>query len=162
MYTASTGSATHIAVFSFFEREIAFGTSSPRVTWRYVTKTYATRKAAPCESSGSSIQCSAIGSPTAPRRIEKAVIPSWTVPMNRTGLSMIRSATFAAVPAIGQLPETASTRRNERVLCGHEERVAEHDREDRDRLPDDVHAPALGAPVLGRRSLSKEARPEYR
>jgi hypothetical protein len=70
---------------------MAFGTSSPSVTCRYVTTVKASTNATPCER-GSSIHLSTIGSPTAPRAIEKAVIPSCTVPMKRTGLSMMRRA----------------------------------------------------------------------
>ena len=45
------------------------------------------------------------GSPRAPSRIENSVIPSWTVPMKRTGLSMIRSAMRA--PRLPRRPARA-------------------------------------------------------
>ena len=45
----------------------------------------------------------------APSAIENAVIPSCTVPMKRTGLSMIRSAILAR-----RLPPVASASRRER------------------------------------------------
>jgi hypothetical protein len=60
-----------------------------------VTSANAITNATVCENTGSSIQRSTIGSPTAPSRIENAVIPSWTVPMKRIGLSMIRNAILA-------------------------------------------------------------------
>src|SRR6266545_3313881 len=86
------GDDTQRAVRSREWRANAFGTSSPSVTCRYVTATYAKTNARPWESSGSSIHPAMNGSPTTPRRIENAVMPSWTVPMKRIGLSMIRNA----------------------------------------------------------------------
>src|SRR6266498_1643100 len=109
MYTASIGRATQSAVCSFLLSEIAFGTSSPNTTWRYVTKAKERMNATPVESRGSSSQCSTIGSPTAPRAIENAVIPSCTVPMKRAGLSMIRRAMLAR-----RLPVSANSFRRAR------------------------------------------------
>ena len=100
--------------------------------------------------SAGSRKCSTSGSPIAPRAIEKAVIPSWTVPMKRTGSSMIRRAILAR-----RLPSAASSDRRVRlavtsaVLGRNEERVPRDEQENGEDLEENGHAPLPGAWVLG-------------
>ncbi len=93
----SSGMASAIASGSAFWSATAFGTSSPRTTERYVRIANEIRNATVFESGGS-MSPESNGSPMAPRRIAKIVIPTCTVEMNRTGSSMSRSAVFAPRP----------------------------------------------------------------
>ena len=96
-------------------------------------------------------------------------MPSWTVPMKRTGLSMIRSGNpRAAIAAVRELHQARAPGRDEGVLGRDEERVPQHEQENGDDLQEDGHAPLSGARVLGGWSSSKrtlsigEDRPDLR
>ena len=104
----SSGIASAIASGSAFCSATAFGTSSPSTTERYVRIANEIRKATVFESGGS-MSPESSGSPMAPSRIAKIVIPTCTVEMNRTGSSMRRSAVFAPRP-----PRSARSSRRDR------------------------------------------------
>ena len=72
----------------------AFGTSSPSTSDRYVTTAKAIAKPSQGDMPSPS-KSRTSGSPTAPVRMARAVIPTWTVEMARTGSSMSRSAVLA-------------------------------------------------------------------
>ena len=107
------------------------------------------------------------GSPIAPSAIPTTVMPTWTVEMNLTGSSIIRSAVRAArLPRLGALLEPCSTCSDECVLGRDEDRVQkheeQHDEDARDvahrvRLPGRMGAPHPGARVLGGSSPSTQA-----
>ncbi len=82
------------AIRSAFCSAIAFGTSSPSTSPRYVRTVKEIRNARVRLMYGSR-KCEINGSPIAPRRIENTVIPSCTVLMNRVGSSISRSAVAA-------------------------------------------------------------------
>ena len=78
------------------------------------------------------------------------MIPSWTVPMKRTGSSMIRSAILARrLPLCGELRQTRAPGGYERVLGRDEERVPRDEQENGEDLEENGHAPLPGAWVLG-------------
>ena len=104
----SSGIASAIASGSAFWSATAFGTSSPTTTERYVRIANEIRNATVFDSGGS-MSPESSGSPMAPSRIAKIVIPTWTVEMNRTGSSMRRSAVFAPRP-----PRSARSSRRDR------------------------------------------------
>ena len=90
-------------------------------------------------------------------------MPSWTVPMKRTGLSMMRMRDPRAPHAsVCELLEARASRRHERVLGRDEEAVREHDQENGEELERNRHAPFSGAQVLGGSSSSKMLRANYR
>jgi len=59
-------------------------------------------------------------------------------------------------PRLGQLAQAGATGGDERVLGGHEKGIADDDRQHRDQLEEDCHAPAPGGRVLGGRSSTTE------
>ena len=81
----------------------------------------------------------------APRAIERRVIPSWTVPMKRTGLSMIRSAMLGhgGSPSCGLELQARPPRGHERVFSRDEERVPEHEQTAPRRIEGSRSCPAL-------------------
>jgi hypothetical protein len=107
----SRGTESTVAKRSARCSATAFGTSSPRMTDRYVRIAKAITKAMPADSGGSK-KSESRGSPTAPMRMANTVMPSWITPMNRTGSSMRLSALFAP-----RLPRAArSSRRARRAV----------------------------------------------
>ena len=80
--------------------------------------------------SGGSIRSEISGSPMAPMRIAKIVIPSCVLEMNRTGSSISRSAARAPrLPLARALLEPRSPRGDERVLRRDEDRAPQHEEE---------------------------------
>ncbi len=90
----SSGTASTIASASAFCSATAFGTSSPSTTERYVRSANEIRNAMVFESGGS-MRSERSGSPMAPTRIAKIVMPSCVLEMKRTGSSISRSAARA-------------------------------------------------------------------
>ena len=96
----SSGMASTSATVSAFCSEIAFGTSSPTTTDRYVRTRNAIAKAS--QPGMPSKRSETSGPPMAPSMIPKIVMPTWTVLMNRTGSSISLRAVWA-----GRLPPSA-------------------------------------------------------
>ena len=141
----SSGTASTIASASAFCSATAFGTSSPSTTERYVRIANAMRNATVVESGGS-MRSEISGSPMAPRRIAKIVIPTWTIEMKRTGSSMSRSAVSrAAAAALGALLEPRPPRGDQRVLGRHEDRVPQHEEEHDEDAEERRSRPVRGA-----------------
>ena len=158
----SSGTASTTASASAFWSATAFGTSSPSTTERYVRIANAMRNATVFDSGGS-MSPESNGSPMAPRRIAKIVIPTCTrrdepdrivhEPQRRLARrdrrARARSSSRDRRPvtrAYSAATKTAfpSTRRNTMTM-----------------RREDAHAPS-GAPVLGGKSSPTMIRRQYR
>ena len=91
-------------------------------------------------------------------------MPSWTVPMKRTGLVHDANRDPRAPHAlVGELLETCAARGHERVLGRDEEAVREHDQErPRAICERNRHAPFSGARRYWAAVVVQEARAQYR
>ena len=153
----SIGQASAIASRSARCSAIAFGTSSPSETLRKVRSKNAIRNATVSDCTKSNHRWTS-GSPMAPIAMPAIVIPTWTVLMKRGRVrpSAPARGSRPASAGVRELLQARSPRRHERVLGCDEERVPQHEQENRDDSKDIAHAPLSGAWVLGGRSSSKE------
>ena len=104
----SSGTASTTASDSALCNAAALGTSSPSTTEKYVRIANEMRKLTVADSGGS-IRPEISGSPIAPMRIAKIVIPSCVEEMKRTGSSIKRSA--ARAPRLPRVARSSSRAR---------------------------------------------------
>ena len=133
-------------------------------TWKNVSRSSAITTAITVAITGSNRRVSAC-SPRAPIASEVTVTPSCIAAMNRGG--SCGEPEHELRPAVALLLELVQARPadgDERVLGRDEVAVQQHERRNGDQLEEEGHvsAPIAGAQVLGGKSLSKEATPEYR